>query len=331
MALGGGGFGRQILTAPAPRKKAAPKSKTKNPFLHGSGGPKAKKRIDSSNSYNYKQLTQKAKPKAKAKTSSGGTTGAGGKFYKNGYVDSKGNKVVNGRWVAPSAKAKSSGSSSSSSSSSKKTGGAWSRDGKRFYKNGYVDSKGNKVVNGKWTTGGSSKSSGGGSSAKKVTSTSTNTVKKASATAVAPKKINLLASDYEDQVYKNQLAELNAADAAYGEDTEAKTKRLSRDYKLNRANVGLNKTNSLQNSAEDYASRGMMRSGAYQNNLAETTKLFDDQTSRMASNFSDDNADYARAKSDYLRGSNTQKQDAKRQLGERIAFENSKRTANGTS
>lgn len=305
MALGGGGFGRDILTAPAPRKKAKPKPKSMNPFLHGSGGPKAKKRIDKSNSYNYKQLTQKAKPKAKS-------------------------------YSAPKRKASSGGSSSSA----KRTGGAWSRDGKRFYKNGYVDSKGNKVVNGKWTAGGS-KSSGGGGTAKKVSSSKpktasysapkTNTVKKATASAPAPKKINLLASDYEDQVYKNQLAELNAADAAYGEDTEAKTKRLSRDYKLNRANVGLNKTNSLQNSAEDYASRGMMRSGAYQNNLAETTKLFDDQTSRMASNFSDDNADYARAKSDYLRGSNTQKQDAKRQLGERIAFENSKRTANGTS
>lgn len=318
-------------TLNALKKKTTAKST--NPFLHGSGGPKAAKQIKKANSQNAARVTPRSNTNKKVsapKKSSGGATGAGGKFYKNGYVDSKGNRVVNGRWVAPSkAKAKSSGGSSSSS---KKTGGAWSRDGKRFYKNGYVDSKGNKVVNGKWvapSSGGSKKSSSGSS----VKSSAPKTVAKTKTATVAKAKpkVSLLASDYQDQIYRNQLAELDGADAAYREDTEAKTKRLERDYDANRANVGLNKTNSLQNSAEDYASRGMMRSGAYQNNLAETTKLFDDQTARMASNFSDDNQEYARAKSDFLRGSNTQRQDAKRQLADRIAIENAKRTANSTS
>ena len=301
--------GVNINTLNALKKKTTKKST--NPFLHGSGGPKAAKQIKKANRENAARVTPR--------------------------------RNTNKRVSAPKYKA-SAPKRASVSSSKKRGGGAWSRDGKRFYKNGYVDSKGNKVVNGKWVapSSGGGKKSSSSSSSRSVKSNSGSSVKSTAkssapktvaktASAPKPKPISLLASDYQDQIYRNQIAELDGADAAYSEDTEAKTKRLKRDYSANRANVGLNKTNSLQNSAEDYASRGMMRSGAYQNNLAETTKLFDDQTARMASNFSDDNQEYARAKADFLRGSNTQRQDAKRQLGERIALENAKRTANSTS
>lgn len=307
MAITGGGYGRNQLTLNNSKKKKTSTKKSTNPFLHGSGGPKAAKQIKKANRENAARVTPKRNT----------------------------NRVSAPKYKASAPKR------ASVSSSKKRGGGAWSRDGKRFYKNGYVDSKGNRVVNGKWvapSSGGSKKSSSSSSSSRSVSSKSGSSTKSSAPKTVAktasapkPKPISLLASDYQDQIFRNQIAELDGADAAYSEDTEAKTKRLKRDYNANRANVGLNKTNSLQNSAEDYASRGMMRSGAYQNNLAETTKLFDDQTARMASNFSDDNQEYARAKADFLRGSNTQRQDAKRQLADRIATENAKRTANSTS
>ena len=306
MAITGGGYGRDQLMLNNSKKKKASTKKSTNPFLHGSGGPKAAKQIKKANRQNAARVTPKRNT----------------------------NKVSAPKYKASAPKR------ASVSSSKSRGGGAWSRDGKRFYKNGYVDSKGNRVVNGKWVapSSGGSKKSSSSSSSRSVSSNSGSSAKSSApktvakkATVTKAKPVKLLASDYEDQIFRNQIAELDGADAAYSEDTEAKTKRLKRDYTANRANVGLNKTNSLQNSAEDYASRGMMRSGAYQNNLAETTKLFDDQTARMASNFSDDNQEYARAKADFLRGSNTQRQDAKRQLGERIALENSKRTANSTS
>lgn len=145
------------------------------------------------------------------------------------------------------------------------------------------------------------------------------------------KKISLLGKDYEDQIYKNQIAELTDSENAFSDDTAAKQKRLKRNHELNVDTVNLNQTNSLQNSAEDYAARGMMRSGAYLNNMNETTKLFNDQRSRMRNNYNDDDSEYVRAKADYLRGTGTQKQDAKRQLADRIAIENSKRTASATS
>lgn len=305
MAITGGGYGRNQLTLNTRKKKKS--SKSTNPFLHGSGGPKAEKQIRKANRENASRVTPRSNTNKKR-------------------------AVKAPSYRAPSPKRATVSSNRKRSSS----GGAWSRDGKRYYKNGYVDSKGNRVVNGRWVAPSAKKSSGGTkrssgssvkSSAPKTTSTSRKTTTK---TASAP-KISLLGKDYEDQIYKNQIAELAAAEAAYAEDTNAKVKRTNRDYDLNRANVNLNKTNSLQNSAEDYAARGMMRSGAYQTNLAETTKLFDDQTARMAANFNDDNAEYARAKADFLRGSNTNRQEAKRLLADRIATENAKRTAAGTS
>ena len=141
----------------------------------------------------------------------------------------------------------------------------------------------------------------------------------------------MLADDYLDQIYRNQIAELDDADSAYNADTKAKVGRLGRDFSLNKDNVELNRTNSLQNSAEDYAARGMMRSGAYSENMANTSKMFNDQQSRMSQNFNDDSAEFSRAKADYLRGSSVQRQDAKRQQADRNAVENAKRAANASS
>ena len=288
------------------RKKAASTPK-KNPFLKGTGGKEAAKYIKSAQKHNAKvhtarkQTTYKApkyKPKAKASSSyrkpvakksvstkrSGGAYGAGGRFYKNGYVDSRGNRVVNGRWVAP-AKKKSSGGSA-----------------KKSY-----------------------------SAPKKVSAPKPSVARTASAPKPTKPKISLLAKDYEDQIFKNQLAELDAADAAFVDDNKAKVNRASREFKLNSDNVNLNRKNSLQNSAEDYAARGMMRSGAYLNNMSETSKLFDDQQARMQQNLNDDKAEFARAKADYLRGSNTQRSEARRQLADRIAVENAKRAAAASS
>lgn len=305
MAITGGGYGRNQLTLNTPKKKKTKKST--NPFLHGSGGPKAEKQIRKANRENAARVTPRRNT----------------------------NRVSAPKYKTSAPKRASVTSTRKRSSS----GGAWSRDGKRYYKNGYVDSKGNRVVNGRWVAPSAKKSSGGtkrsssssGSSVKSSAPKTTSTSRKVATKKASAPKISLLGSDYEDQIYKNQIAELAAAETAFAEDTNAKVNRTKRDYNLNRANVNLNKTNSLQNSAEDYAARGMMRSGAYQTNLAETTKLFDDQTARMAANFNDDNAEYARAKADFLRGSNTNRQEAKRLLADRIATENAKRTAAGTS
>lgn len=274
-----------------------------NYFKKLTQGHKAPAKPKASNAYgsgNLNKLVKKYNPPKKAaapkksvakaapKKSSGGTTGAGGKFYKNGYVDSKGNKVVNGKWVTPK---KSSGSSKSSAPKRTST-----------------------------------------VKAKSPVASKPQTVSKASAPAAPVKpKVSLLADDYLDQIYRNQVAELDAGDAAFTEDTAAKVARLGRDFNINRDNVKLNQTNSLQNSADDYAARGMMRSGAYQTNMAESNKVFGDQQARMAQNKTDDEAEYSRAKADYLRGSGTQRQDAKRQQADRIAVENAKRAAMASS
>lgn len=288
---GGSGGGFRFDQNPKPKSikqkfnesyKAKPKPSPSKAYGNGNLNKLVKKYNPPKKSY---AAPKKAAPKAAPKRS-GGTTGSGGKFYKNGYVDSKGNKVVNGRWVTP-----------------KKQG-----------------------------------SSGGGpikSSAPK-TNYKAPAAKSAPKTIAAPKpapkkKVSLLADDYLDQIYRNQIGELDASDAAYTEDNKAKSNRLGRDFNLNNDNVALNKTNSLQNSAEDYAARGMMRSGAYGENLVQTTKMFDDQKARMQQNFSDDSSEFSRAKADYLRGSQTQRQDAKRQQADRIAVENAKRAANASS
>lgn len=281
-------------------------------------------------SYEKKYVTpykKTATPSQKKKQA----TSSGARYYGKGkYPGSNIKHSVSKPKAKPKAK-------TSYSAKRKSGGGAWSSDGKRYYKNGYVDSRGNRVVNGKWVAGGGKKKSSGGSvkaSKPKAVSKPKAAIAKSPSTvakAVAKPKLSLLASNYEDQIYKNQLAELDDSSAAFSDDTKAKQDRLTRNHNMNQDSVQLNRTNSLQNSAEDYAARGMMRSGAYLNNMQESNKLFDDQKARMSSNYSDDSAEYARAKADYLRGIGTQKSEAKRQLADRIAVENAKRTAAATS
>lgn len=287
-------------------KNPAPKKiNYKKALTQGHTKPKASKAYGSGNfskmvkkynpvkkKTNYGQPAQNTRYKAPAKKkSTGGAVGSAGGFYKNGYVDKKGNKVVNGRWVSPkkSAPAKKSYSAPKKSSTSYKA------------------------------------------PVKKASNTVAKTAAPPVAKVAPKKKVSLLADDYLDQIYRNQIAELDAGDSAFKEDTKAKVDRLGRDFSTNRANVQLNQTNSLQNSAEDYAARGMMRSGAYQTNMAESNKVFGDQQARMAQNKTDDEAEYARSKADYLRGSGTQRQDAKRQQADRIAVDNAKRAAQASS
>lgn len=268
----------------SPVYKAAPKrvvkkGYTKGPSRSGSVRAPAKSKA------NY------STPKrAKVTSRSGGATGAGGKFYKNGYVDSKGNEVVNGKWQSAKAAPKAAPKPSAPAKASSAT----------------------------------------------VSAPAPAPQQRMSLAASAPAepvkpKVSLLADDYLDQIYRNQIAELDSADSAFGEDSDAKVARLGRDYEVNRGHVDLNKTNSLQNSAEDFAARGMMRSGAYHTNMAKSNKNFDDQQARMLQNKNDDESQFARAKADYLRGSGTQRQDAKRQQADRNAVENAKRAAQSSS
>lgn len=280
---------RKKLTQGHRKVTAKPKPKASNAYGNGNLNKLVKKYNPPKKNYGQPAQNTAKRNSPAPKKRTGGTTGAGGKFYKNGYVDSKGNKVVNGRWQSPK----------------KSTGGGTKR----------VNSPAPKKVSSV-------------SSAPQKATISSAPVAKA---APAKPKISLLADDYLDQIYRNQIAELDAGDEAFKEDTAAKVARLGRDYNTNRDNVKLNQTNSLQNSAEDFAARGMMRSGAYQTNMAESNKVFGDQQARMAQNKTDDESEFARAKADYLRGSGTQRQDAKRQQADRIAVENAKRAAQASS
>lgn len=136
---------------------------------------------------------------------------------------------------------------------------------------------------------------------------------------------------FGDSIYQRQIGEYSDSEKAYLEDIKAKRGRSNNDHKLNTANVKLNKTQSIQNSAEDYASRGMMRSGVYQTNLAQTEKLYNDQTARMAKNNSDDNSQFTRDSADYSRGIRTQKDDAKAQFGQRDALRKSEAARKATT
>lgn len=300
MAQLGGGMGRQQVInersrKPVPKRRLVKKGYTKSKKVnYGQPAQNTAKRNNPAPKRSVVRAPAKSKasykaPKRQTFTSrapakrSGGATGAGGKFYRNGYVDSKGNRVVNGKWQSPKAS-----SPKRSASTAKAT-----------------------------------------SQASAPAPTARMSI--AAVPEVTKPKVAMLADDYLDQIYRNQIAELDAADEAFIEDTAAKVGRLGRDYETNKGHVNLNKTNSLQNSAEDFAARGMMRSGAYQTNMAKSNKNFDDQQARMLQNKNDDESQFARAKADYLRGSRTQRQDSKRQQADRNAVENAKRAAQNSS
>lgn len=231
--------------------------------------------------------------------------------------------------------------SGGSSSGKKNSGGAYGAGGK-YYKNGYVDSKGNKVVNGKWVSpakqgnsGSSRNRTSGGSSGKASKPKANKTVAKPQVARTAapapepekPKTYEKLAEDYFDKVYYSQIGAIDDAEKRFDSDIGTKAATSSRNHLANTGDVQLNETNSLQNSAEDYASRGMMRSGAYQTNIAETQKIFRDQLARMAANQKDEQTGFTNAKAEMDASSNLQRNEEIRKQAQRNALENERRAA----
>lgn len=270
-----------------------------------------------------------------------GARGSNGNLYKNGYVDSKGNKVVNGKWVSPAKQGKPSAKKPAPKPAAKKPSVAESNRIKANRERAKQDLAQQKQAE---------KNQSNQNKQNEKTEQAKNPIiikNKAEAEfnqlqhqqqeqqQANENKENAAREDflnpneppkpkpakpYTDQIYDRQLEQINNGEARWMEDLKQTGDARTREHGLDLANVGLNKTNSLQNSAEDYASRGMMRSGVYARNMQESQKVFDDQTARMGQNEVDASAADSRAKRDYLAGSQNRRDEETRKLGERKAI-----------
>lgn len=258
-------------------KKAAPKPKPKASNAYGSGNlNKLVKKYNPPKKAAPKKkyvAPKKAAPK-KSSSGGGGAYGSGGQFFKNGYVDSKGNRVINGRWAAPAKKA-----------APKRSSGG----------------------------GGGSSSSSSYSAPKKAT-----TVAKAAPKKIVPKKTaaqiaaEKAAADKKflagDTQYQNELGGLSDALARYLEQNKADTGTLTRSFHSQVGNpnarsangggsIEKNRKKSQVGNSEGFAKRGMLRSGGYSDQASDINTTYKEQTGRVTDAYNDDKNRLTRASS----------------------------------
>lgn len=199
----------------------------------------------------------------------------------------------------------------------KKSGGAYGSGG-RYYKNGYVDSKGNRVVNGRWQSPAKKatpkRSSGGGSSstfkspARVIPKTIQAPVEKPKPKKTAAQlKAEREAANKKylagDTQYQNELGGLKDALARYNEQNKADTNTLNRSYNSQVGKNGKggsiekNRKKSQVGNSEGFAMRGMLRSGGYSEQASEINDTYKDQTTRVTDGYNDDKNRLSRAKS----------------------------------
>ena len=250
----------------AKRNNPAPK---KN---YGQAAQNTAKRNNPAPKRNYGQAAQNTRYTAPKKKSSGGAVGQGGRVYKNGYVDSKGNKVVNGRWVSPK---KQSPTTKNYSAPKKASYSAPKKSSEKILNKGNVAKVAPAVVKAP-------------------------VVKKTAAQLKAEREAankKYLAGDTQ---YQNELGGLKDALARYNEQNSADTGTLRRSYNSQAGKGGSiekNRKKSQVGNSEGFAMRGMLRSGGYSDQATDINNTYKEQRSRVTDAYNDDKGRLSRAKS----------------------------------
>lgn len=121
-----------------------------------------------------------------------------------------------------------------------------------------------------------------------------------------------------DTIYQNQLQSYDDSLDSYQRQNVSDRNAMSRNFKQDSGAIDRNRTNTLIGTSEDFANRGMIRSGGYVQQGDEINSNFGNQKARLTDSYDDNVAKLIAALSNFKKETSTNRETARIQALGRV-------------